>query len=201
MFVVLDKFAKNRVAVLDTSDNVIELIVPEELKIVELKGHKVVFSEYRNFLDDLVKFCSTNLNNGVLSQKDVEELIRIQNAVNIDSVRLICDDCMKCFIEVHMLGIGGLAVAVVSYSKNIDNCLVAELVFNNNITFVKHTVLVKDNVAKSSFIVDDQFPIKVECDIIENRVGIVIRIYNNISSNKFNYVFMKKSGNFVIKGE
>lgn len=52
MFVVFDKIRNKHLAVLDTDDNIIELVTTEELKVVELKGHWVVLG---SDIDDVIK--------------------------------------------------------------------------------------------------------------------------------------------------
>lgn len=95
MFVIFGVLPNKKVQVLDTSDNTIEEVYPEELKVIESSGYEVRCSSYYDFVTDLWEFCrelgaSMSLGRAMLPDS-IKRLKYIQNKLDIPDIKLISE--------------------------------------------------------------------------------------------------------------
>lgn len=131
MFVVFDKLPDNRVTVYDTDDGSVESVYPESVKVVEQMGYDVVVSKYTSFILNLKSFSTVGMKDGELSDKYLRKVVDMQSKLDVDCIRLLCEDYEKCFIK-SIFKVDNAAIVLLSYNKDFSKIAIFAVVFSRS---------------------------------------------------------------------
>lgn len=188
MFVVFDKVPDGGLRVLDTSDNVVEVVYPEALRSVKALGHKVVFSKYPDFLEDLNDFLVGKVKSGVESTNELATLYDIQSKLDVDSVKLLEDGSNRGKILAYPYKYMGVIIFL-TYSADLKSlhlfAMLADI--HNKTTFKMYDFQEVQEYAKERDLDEVSYNIEFYCE--EDGVHLRFSIWEELFYHTWHYTF------------